>query len=512
MADEPNKMDDKLADKVAEKAPDKVADKIADKAATKVADKMGDKMADEVAAKITDKMAKAESPEKPAPKPASQSARKEHHWGTWILILVVILLSIGAFMLLRGKKPKQAPPPPVSITVTNVLKGDIAVAVSSLGSVQPVYTATISPRVDGQVITVNYTEGQMVASNDLLAVIDPGPYQAQLTEASGQLERDKALLEGVKVDLDRYKAAAAKKAIPQQQVDDELALVHQDEGTVKFDEGQVENAKVQLAYAYVRAPFAGRVGLRLIDPGNIVHAANTNAMVVVAQLQPITVIFNVAEDYLPQIQEQMQAGHPDAAPTMADESTPEIQQPSTAGHQMTVEAWDRAEENKIATGKVLALDNMIDTATGTVRLKASFDNTNLTLFPNQFVNAKLIIKTLHGVTLIPTFAIQHNPEGPFVYVLTNATVTTNGMTTNFQAVTMRTITTGTADGNVTSIPQGLEPGEVIALDNFNKLGEGVKVAPRQSVDDTHPGGGKHKGGPHEKKPDEAKDNDSKDSP
>ena len=179
---------------------------------------------------------------------------------------------------------------------------------------------------------------------------------------------------------------------------------------------------------------------------------------------------------------------------------------------MTVEAWDRAEENKIATGKVLALDNMIDTATGTVRLKASFDNTNLTLFPNQFVNAKLIIKTLHGVTLIPTFAIQHNPEGPFVYVLTNATVTTNGMTTNFQAVTMRTITTGTADGNVTSIPQGLEPGEVIALDNFNKLGEGVKVAPRQSVDDTHPGGGKHKGGPHEKKPDEAKDNDSKDSP
>jgi membrane fusion protein, multidrug efflux system len=440
------------------------------------------------------------------PPPPGQPARKEHHWGTWILVLLVIVLGIGAFLLFSGKKPKPPMPAPISITVTNVLKGDIAVAVSSLGSVQPVYTATISPRVDGQVITVNYTEGQMVASNDLLAVIDPGPYQAALTEATGQLERDKALLEGANVDLKRYQAAYLKNAIPKQQYDDQLALVHQDEGTVKFDEGQVENARVQLAYAYIRAPFAGRVGLRLVDPGNVVHAANTNALVVVAQLQPITVVFNVAEDYLPQIQEQMQAGQESAEPSMEDDSTPQLQPPARSPHPMTVEAWDRGNENKIALGRVLALNNLIDTATGTVRLKAIFDNTNLTLFPNQFVNAKLIIKTLHGLSLIPTYAIQQSPDGAFVYVVTNTTVTTNGTTTNYESVTMRNVVAGTVDGNTTSIIQGLQPGEVIALDNFNKLGEGVKVAPRQPDEGAKASGaGKHKGGGQGKKPDEAKE-------
>jgi multidrug efflux system membrane fusion protein len=417
----------------------------------------------------------------PAPPPPPPPARKEHHWGTWILVLLVIVLGVGALFLLRGKKPKPPPPPPVSITVTNVQQGDIEVADWRIGSVQPVYTATISPRVDGQVISVNFTEGQMVASNDLLAVIDPGPYQAQLTQATGQLERDKALLEGAKIDLDRYQTAYVKKAVPKQQVDDQLALVHQDEGTVKFDEGQVDNAKVQLAYCYIRAPFAGRVGLRLVDPGNVVHAANTNAMAVIAQLQPITVVFSPEEDVLPQIQRQLKAGHP-----------------------MAVEAWDRAIENKLATGRVLALNNMIDAATGTVRLKAIFDNEDFSLFPNQFVNARLIIQTLHGMSLVPTFAIQHNPQGEFVYVVTNNTVTTNGTATHYQTVTMRNITVGTADGNVTAVPQGLEPGEVIALDNFNKLGEGIKVAARQPADDTQAGGGKHKGS-HKKKPDDSKD-------
>ncbi len=416
----------------------------------------------------------------PAPPPPNLPARKEHHWGTWILVLLVIVLGVGAFFLFRGKKPKPPAPPPVSIIVTNVQQGDIEVADWRIGSVQPVYTATISPRVDGQVITVNFTEGQMVASNDLLAVIDPGPYQAQLTEATGQLERDKALLEGAKIDLDRYQTAYVKKAVPKQQVDDELALVHQDEGTVKFDEGTVENARVQLAYCYIHAPFAGRVGLRLVDPGNVVHAANTNAMVVIAQLQPITVVFSPEEDVLPQIQQQMKAGH-----------------------QMSVEAWDRAIENKLATGKVLALNNMVDISTGTVKVKAIFDNEDFSLFPNQFVNAKLIIQTLHGVSLIPNFAIQHNPQGEFVYVVTSNTVTTNGTVTHYQTVTMRNITVGTADGNVTSVPQGLEPGEVIALDNFNKLGEGIQVAPRQPADETQAGGAKHKGS-HKEKPDDSK--------
>jgi membrane fusion protein, multidrug efflux system len=455
---------------------------------------------------MAENTSKAGSLNNPAPPPADRSAGQEHHWGTWILILLVVVLGIGALVVFREKKSKPPPPPPVSITVTNVQKGDIEVAVKNIATVQPIYTAQLSPRVDGQVITVNYTEGQMVASNDLLAVIDPGPYQAALDVAIGQLERDKAILEGAKVDLKRYQDADAKNAIAKQMLDDQVALVHQDEGAVKLDQGQVESARVQLNYAYIRAPFAGRVGLRLVDPGNVVHAANTNAIVVVAQLQPITVFFNVAEDNLPQIQEQLHAGQQATDPPMMDPASPEVPDPTQAVHQMTVEAWDRADEHKIAVGKVLALNNEIDTATGTVRLKAIFDNTNLSLFPNQFVNVKLIVKTLHGQCLIPTYAIQQAPDGAFVYVVTNSTVTTNGMTTNYQTVTMRTIIPGTVDDNITAVTQGLEPGEVIALDNFNKLGEGVKVAPRQSEDDTPPNGAKHKGGSHGKKPtDEAKD-------
>jgi multidrug efflux system membrane fusion protein len=449
----------------------------------------------------------ANSPTNSGPPPSDSPGSKEHHRGTWVLVLLVIVLAAGAFFLLRGKRPKPPPLPPVSITVTNVERGDIDVSVTSLGSVTPVYTASMSPRVDGQVIAVNFTEGQMVSSNDLLVEIDPGPYDAALTQATGQLQRDKALLEGANVDLKRYQAAFVKKAVPQQQVDDQLALVHQDEGTVKFDEGQVESAKVNLAYCYIRAPFAGRVGLRLVDPGNVVHAADTNAIVVVAQLQPITVVFSVAEDYLPQIQEQMRGGQPMKRPSAEDDSSsPQIDDPAQAAPpQMTVQAWDRADENIIDTGKVLALNNLIDTATGTLRIKSIFDNTDLSMFPNQFVNAKLIIKTLHGLSLIPTFAIQQSPDGSFVYVVTNETVTTNGMTTNYETVTMRTITPGAVDGNTTSVLRGLQAGEVIALDNFNKLGEGVKVAPRQPEDEAKSGGGKHKGGGHKKKPDDSKD-------
>jgi len=419
--------------------------------------------------------------DRPASNDTSQPPQEKHHWMTWILVLLVIAMGIGAFVLLRPKKPKPPPIPPVAVTVAPVQKGDIAVAVSSLGSVTPVYTATMSPRVDGQLIAVNYTEGQLVASNDLLALIDPGPYAAVLTQAVGQLQRDTNLLAGANVDLQRYQAALAKNAIPKQQLDDQLALVHQDEGTVKFDEGQVAAAKVNLEYCYIRAPFAGRVGLRLIDPGNIVHAANSNAIVVVAQLQPITVIFNVAEDYLPAIQEQLKSGR-----------------------DMVVEAWDRADEIKIATGKVLALNNMIDTSTGTIRIRAIFDNDDLTLFPNQFVNAKLIIKVLHGQDLIPTYAIQHNPEGAFAYVLTNATATTNGVITNYPAVTMQAIVPGVADSTNTAV-KGLQPGQSIALDNFNKLGEGVKVAPQKAGGGAQGGHGKHKGGGQGKKPEDSEE-------
>jgi multidrug efflux system membrane fusion protein len=400
--------------------------------------------------------------------PAEEHPPRKHHAWLWVAAVVIIAVLIALPILLRKKAPPRRTPP-VTISTTNAAQGNIDVTVAALGTVTPIYTAMISPRVDGQLISVVYNEGQLVTSNDMLAEIDPGPYQAIATEAEGQLARDKAQLEGANVDLKRYQDAYTKKAIPEQQVADQLATVHQDEGTVKYDEGQVAAAKVQLAYCFIRAPFAGRTGLRLVDPGNVVHAANTNALVVIAQLQPITVIFSPSEDYLPSIERQLQAGH-----------------------EMVVEAWDRDEKEKLATGKFLTTDTQIDTGTGTIRIRALFDNKDMALFPNQFVNVKLIVNTLSNVTLIPTAAIQRNPQGAFVYVVTNKTLSFTNQagtvtTTNLPAVSMHDITTGVTDADITSV-EGLEPGTEIATDNFNKLGDGMTVSLRQT------GGQRQKGG------------------
>jgi membrane fusion protein, multidrug efflux system len=399
---------------------------------------------------------------------------KSHAW-VWVVLVLIIAGLASVPFLLRKKIPVRVPPP-ITVSTTNAVLGNIDQVVWVIGTVTPVYTAMISPRVDGQLVKVNYTEGQIVTTNDMLAEIDPGPYQAMVTEAEGQLARDKALLEGAKIDLGRYQDAYAKKAIPKQQVDDQLALVHQDEGTVKYDEGQLANAKVQLAYCFIHAPIAGRTGLRLVDPGNVVHAANTNALVAIAQLQPITVIFSPSEKILPSVQRQLRAGHV-----------------------MTVEAWDEIKKEKLATGTFLTLDNLIDTTTGTIRIKAQFDNADMALFPNQFVNAKLIIDTLTNVTLIPTPAIQRSPQGAFVYVVTNKTLTITNqagatVTTNQPVVAMREITPGDTDSDSTPV-EGLEPGEVIATDNFNKLGDGMKVNVRQPLGERQrggPGGKKHR--------------------
>jgi multidrug efflux system membrane fusion protein len=392
------------------------------------------------------------------------------HWWIWAIV-VLALVAIALLVVFRHRKPPAPPPRPTVISTTNAQSGDIDVSVMALGLVTPVYTVGISPRVDGQTVSVNYEEGQMVKTNDLLAQIDPNPYMALLLEAQGMLARDTAQLEAAKIDLERYQAAYDKKAIPQQQVADQQALVHQYEGTVKLDQGTVTNAQVQLDYCYVRAPINGRVGLRLVDPGNVVHAANTNAMVVITQLQPITVIFSVAEDYLPQIMSQLQSHHA-----------------------MRVEAYDRSLEKRVATGAFLTMDNMIDTSTGTIRIKAIFPNEDFSLFPNQFVNAKLIIDTLHDVTLIPTATIQRNPQGAFVYVVTNSA--TNEVASTNKFVAMRAITTGVTDTNVTSV-EGLDPGEIIAADNFNKLEDGMKVTLRQPAGG--PRGGPVAGKKHKKK-------------
>jgi multidrug efflux system membrane fusion protein len=426
------------------------------------------------------------APAPPAPPPSprpkeSRAAAPDEKSGSklavWVVLVLVIIGAVAAYLIFAHKKtPSPKVPPPITVSVTNAVKGNIDESVPGLGTVTPIYTAMISPRVDGQLMRVNYTEGQMVTPDDLLAEIDPGPYAAIVTQAEGQLARDKALLEGATIDLDRFKAAYAKNvgtnvlhAIPKQQVDDQEALVHQDEGTVKVDEGTLANAKLQLAYCFIHAPFAGRVGLRLVDPGNIVHAANTNALVAVTQLQPITVVFGVDQKYLPSIQRQLRAGHT-----------------------MSIEAYATDDLQKLATGTFLTMDNLIDTGTGNIRIKGQFENKDLELFPNQFVNVKLIIDTLSNVTLIPTVAVQRSPQGAFVYVTTNqvATVTNNHVETvvTNEIVKTNSIIPGITDGDITSV-EGLNPGQVVVTDNYNKLGDGMPVNVRK------PGGRGQKGAP-----------------
>ena len=325
----------------------------------------------------------------------------------------------------------------------------MGIYVNALGVVTPRNTVSVKSRVDGQLVKVNYQEGQMVRAGDPLVEIDTAPFQAALVQAEGQFARDSALLDNARLDLDRYKEAVAKNAIPKQQLDTQFATVHQYEGTVKLDQGQVDNAKVQLAYCHIAAPISGRVGLRLVDPGNIVHATDTSPLLVLTELQPITVIFNVAEDYLPQIQQQLRTGK-----TLA------------------VDAFDRAQAKKLATGTLQTLDNQIDTTTGTLKLKAVFPNEDESLFPNQFVNARLLVDTLHNATLVPNTVIQRNAESAFVYLLKPD-----------QTVAMQTITVGTTDGNASAVG-GIVPGAVVAADNFNRLTDGAKVTVRSRTNAT----------------------------
>jgi multidrug efflux system membrane fusion protein len=420
------------------------------------------------------------------PEPAAAGApRSRSHLWVWALLVVVVLICIFGFRSYRQRATAaataktNAAPPVVEIAMATARKGDVGAYISGLlGIVTPIYTVAVKSRVDGQLMTVSYKEGQLVKAGDPLLEIDPRPYQALLTSAEGQHARDAAMLEDAKIDLARYQEAYASNAIPKQQLDTQVWTVHQDEGTVQFDQGQVENAKVNLAYCHITSPITGRAGLRLLDPGNIVHASDTTPLVIVAQLQPITVVFSVAEDDLPRIQKRLKQGQP-----------------------MLVEALDRAQKTKLATGTVLTLDNQVDLTTGTLKIKAMFTNADEVLFPNQFVNARLLVETEHDAVLVPTQAIQRNPQGPFVYVVssgqTNAGQTnagqTNAVQTNTgQTVSMRAIKLGTRDGEVTAVT-GVEAGEQIATDNFNRLQEGAKVAARKSPG-AKAGGGRRGGG------------------
>jgi multidrug efflux system membrane fusion protein len=321
----------------------------------------------------------------------------------------------------------------------------MGVYISALGTVTPVYTATITSRVAGQLLEVHYREGQIVHKGDLLAVIDPRPYQAAYTQAQGQLQRDQALLSNARIDLERYRTAYSQHAIPEQTMATQQAAVNQYEGTAKFDEGNAEAAKVNLDYSRITAPIDGRVGLRALDPGNIVQANGTAPLLTITQLQPITVIFTMAEDYIYDVATQMRAGH-----------------------KLRVDAYDRDNQTHLAQGTLLTLDNQIDTATGTVRVRASFTNSNSRLFPNEFVNARLLVKTLMAANIIPTAAIQRNNDVSFVYVVDPAKST----------VLARNVNVATTDGLAAAVT-GVAPGEAVVTDGFDKLQDNVKIVARK---------------------------------
>ena len=327
----------------------------------------------------------------------------------------------------------------ITVTSATAQKGDIGVYLNAIGTATPVYTASITSQVDGIVVAVQFKEGQRVAKGDSLIDIDSRPYHAMLLQAQGALERDENLLAQAQMDLERYRDAWARKAIAKQILDDQEKLVLQDEGTVKNDQGTVQYDQVQVDFCHITAPIAGQVGLRLVDPGNVVQSAGTVTLAVITQLEPITVIFTIPEDSLGQVEARL---HKNA--------------------KLTVDAFDRTAQTKIASGELLTLDNQIDTTTGTVKGRALFDNKNDALFPNQFVNTRLLVNTLQGVTLIPSSAIQQNGQASFVYVIQN------------NIAHMRSIKPGVTNGGVTQA-DGINPGDVVANSSYDKLQDNAAV-------------------------------------
>ncbi|MGF6756751.1 efflux RND transporter periplasmic adaptor subunit [Paraburkholderia sp. GAS42] len=366
-------------------------------------------------------------------------ARKRH----WVLIGAAIAFAI-ILVLIVVRKPKSGneeaeAPQAVSIRTTTAHPGDMGVYVEALGTVTPVATVNVYSQVNGTVEAVHYTEGQMVRRGDPLIDIDPRGYQAQLQQAEGTLQHDRAVLRQAEMDLARYQEASGQQAIARQTYEDQRLIVEQNRGTVKNDEGQVRYAQVQLSYCHITSPISGRIGLRLVDPGNVVFSGNASSIAVITQLQPITVVFNVAEDNLTQVHDEI-----------------------TQRASLPVDIFDRSQQTKIATGKLLTLDNQIDTSTGTVRFRGQFDNAGLSLYPNQFVNARLLVKTLTNVVLVPTAALQHNGTQAFVYALAGNTVK------------MRNVSELSTENEVAAV-SGIEAGTVVAISSFDKLQDGSRV-------------------------------------